>query len=158
MNGLRRCGTMEYSPQKKKKGNNAICSNTNGPGDSYISKVRKRNTNTVWCHLYVESKIWHKWTYLQNRNREQPCGCQGGRESKWNGLGFGVNRSKLLYLERISNKVLLYSTRKYIQSLEINYDGKEYKKECYVYIYIYIYTHIYMHESLCYTAEIGTTL
>ena len=43
----RKCGTMEYSPQKKKKGNNAICSNTNGPGDSYISKVRKRNTNTV---------------------------------------------------------------------------------------------------------------
>ena len=31
----------------KKEGNNAICSNTNGPGDSYISKVRKRNTNTV---------------------------------------------------------------------------------------------------------------
>ena len=21
------------------------------------------------CHLYIESKIWHKWTYLQNKNR-----------------------------------------------------------------------------------------
>ena len=23
----------------------------------------------VWYHLYVESKIWHKWTYPWNRNR-----------------------------------------------------------------------------------------
>ena len=29
----------------------------------------KRGSLSVWCHLYVESKIWHKWTYLQNRNR-----------------------------------------------------------------------------------------
>ena len=31
--------------------------------------VRKRKTNAIWYHLYVESEIWHKWTYLQNRNR-----------------------------------------------------------------------------------------
>ena len=30
--------------------------------------VRKRKTNTTWYHLHVESKIWHKWTCLQNRN------------------------------------------------------------------------------------------
>ena len=29
--------------------------------------VRKR-TN-IRYHLYVASKIWHKWTYLQNRNK-----------------------------------------------------------------------------------------
>ena len=39
-------------------------------------------TNTIHHYLYVESKIWHKRTYVQNRNRftdrEQTCGCQGG--------------------------------------------------------------------------------
>ena len=29
----------------------------------------KMNTNTIGYHLYVESKMWHKQTYLQNRNR-----------------------------------------------------------------------------------------
>ena len=33
-----------------------------------LSKVCQTKTNTVWYHLYVESKIWHKWTYLWNRN------------------------------------------------------------------------------------------
>ena len=32
-------------------------------------KVQKRKTNTMWYHLYVESKIWHKSTYLWNRDR-----------------------------------------------------------------------------------------
>ena len=26
-------------------------------------------TNTIWHRLYVESKKWYKWTYLQNINR-----------------------------------------------------------------------------------------
>ena len=34
-----------------------------------LSKIRTRKTNTVWYHLYVESKIQHKWIYLWNRNR-----------------------------------------------------------------------------------------
>ena len=29
----------------------------------------KEEINTTWYHLYVESKKWHKWTYLRNRNR-----------------------------------------------------------------------------------------
>ena len=37
---------------------------------------------------------------------------------------FGVGRSKLLHLERISNEVLLYSTGNYIQSLGIEHDGR----------------------------------
>ena len=32
-----------------------------------LSEVRK--TNIIWYPLYVESKIGHKWTYPQNRNR-----------------------------------------------------------------------------------------
>ena len=37
----------------------------------------------------------------------------------------GVSRCKLLHLEWINNKVLLYSTGNYIQSPGINHNGKE---------------------------------
>ena len=47
---------------------------------------------------------------------------------------FGVSRCKLLPLEWINNKVLLYSTGNYIQPPWINNNGKEYEKE-YVYVY-----------------------
>ena len=62
---------------------------------------------------------------------------------------FGISRGKLLYIGRINNKVLLYSTGNYIQYPGINHNGKEYEKE---YIYICIT------ESPCYTEEINTTL
>ena len=32
-----------------------------------LSEIRK--TNTIWYHLYVESKIWCKWTHLWSSNR-----------------------------------------------------------------------------------------
>ena len=34
-----------------------------------LSEVSRAKTNIIWYRLYVESKIWYKWTYLQNRNR-----------------------------------------------------------------------------------------
>ena len=82
-------------------------------------------------------------------NREQTCGCQGGkrcgRGMKWE---FGISRCKLLYIEWI-NKVLLCSIGNYIQYPVINHNGKEYEKKN---VYMCII------ESLCYTAEIDTTL
>ena len=39
-------------------------------------------------------------------------------------LEFGVNRCKLSYIERISNKVFLDSTENYIQYPVTNQDGK----------------------------------
>ena len=47
---------------------------------------------------------------------------------------FGVSRYKLLHIQWINNKVLLYSTVNYIQYPGINCNGKEYKKQC---IYVY---------------------
>ena len=61
----------------------------------------------------------------------------------------GVSICKLLYIECINNKVLLYSTENYIQYPVINHNGKEYETE---YIYICIT------ESLCCTVEMNTTL
>ena len=54
----------------------------------------------------------------------------------------GVSRCRLLHIEWINSKVLLYSTGNYIQYPMINHNGKEYEKE----------------EPLCYTAEINTIL
>ena len=71
-----------------------------------------------------------------------------GRGMEWE---VGVSRCKLLYIEWINNKVLLYSTENYIQYPMINHNGKEYffkNKDVYICIT----------ESLCCTAEINTTL
>ena len=74
-----------------------------------------------------------------------------GEGREWMEWEFGVSRCKLLHLECISNEVLLYSTGNYIQSLGVEYDGKEYEKKnmcihIHTHIYTYTYTYIYMYE------------
>ena len=59
--------------------------------------VRHRNTNTVWYHLYVESK--NNWTH---RNREQIGGCQGqGSGGGVEELGKGGQKVKLSVIRLI---------------------------------------------------------
>ena len=58
----------------------------------------------------------------------------GGEGMNWE---FGISRCKLLCIEWINNKVLLYSTGNYIQYPVINDNGKEYEKEC-IYMYNWI--------------------
>ena len=55
----------------KKEWNNTVCSNMDETRDYHteVKQVTKRKTNTVWYHSYMESKIWHKWNYLRNRNK-----------------------------------------------------------------------------------------
>ena len=114
-----------------KEWNYAICSNMDGTRNSHTKGSKsERERHSMWYCLYVESKIWQKWTCLQNINRlghrEQICGYQGreaGRVTDW---VFVVHRCKLLHLECIDSEVLLHSTRNYIQSPGNN--GKEYKK------------------------------
>ena len=73
--------------------------------------------------------MWHKLTYLQNRNRLTDIenrlvvakGEEGGSGMDWE---FAVSRCKLLHLEWISNEVLLYSTGNYTQFLGIDHDGR----------------------------------
>ena len=83
-----------------------------------------------------------KWTH---GHREQTGGCQGG--GGWGGTEWevGVSRCKLLYIECINNKVLLYSTGYYIQYYLITYNGKESGKG-----------YICISESLCCTPETNT--
>ena len=53
-------------------------------------------------------------------------GIGGGGGKDWE---FGISRCKLLYIGWINDKVILYSTRNYIQYPVINHNGKEYEKE-----------------------------
>ena len=54
----------------------------------------------------------------------------GGRGLDWD---LGISRCRLVYIEWINNKVLLYSTGNCIQYLVINHNGKNMKKNVYVY-------------------------
>ena len=60
----------------------------------------------------------------------------------------GVSRCRPVYIGRINNKVLPYSTGNYIQHPVKNHNGKECEKNI----------DICITESLCCTAEINTTL
>jgi len=68
---------------------------------------------------------------MKQTHREQTCGCQG-EEADDVGMDweFGISRCKLLYIEWINNKVLLYRTGNYIQYPVISHKGKEYEKQC----------------------------
>ena len=50
---------IQWNTTQQWKWNNAICSNIDVTRDHHTKSVKKRKTNTVWYHLYVESKIQH---------------------------------------------------------------------------------------------------
>ena len=80
--------------------------------------------------LHVESKICHKGTYLQNRNRltdmeNRFVVAKGEEERSGMDCEFGISRCELLLLEWIGNNILLYNTGNYyIQSPGIQHDRK----------------------------------
>ena len=91
-----------------------------------------------------------KGIYLCNKQtlREQTCGCQVGEVGEgW--IGSLQLADANYYLQNEWTTKSYYSAGNYIQYHVINYNGKEYAKEC---IYVCIT------ESLCSTAEINTTL
>ena len=110
MNELGRCGTYIQwnTTHHKKEQNNAIFSNMDGTRDSHTKwNKSERERKMSYDITYVESKIWHKWTYLQNTNRlsdiENRFVVAKG-EAGGNGMDcvFIISRCKLLYLESIS--------------------------------------------------------
>ena len=54
-------------------------------------------------------------------------------------MGLGIDIYTLLYMERMVNRVLRYSTGNSTQYSIITYIGKESEKNGHVYTYIYIY-------------------
>ena len=84
------------------------------------------------------------------RNRltgAKTCGFQVGERKRKERESLGVGRCKLLYLEWINIKVLLWRTGNYVQSLRVNYNGKECLKNN-------VYTCVT--ESLCWIVEMDT--
>ena len=63
----------------------------------------KHDTNELIYETDSQTQITDLWL---------PSGRAGGR---WMDREFGISRCKLLYIEWINNKVLLYSTGNYIQ-------------------------------------------
>ena len=49
-----------------KKWNNAICSNMMDLEIIIPNEVSQRMTS-IWCHLYMDSKIWYKWIYTDSQ-------------------------------------------------------------------------------------------
>ena len=54
---------------------------------------------------------------------EHTCGCQRGGRGSGMDWEFGTGRCQLLYLEWISNEILLYRTRNYNKALVMEHDG-----------------------------------
>ena len=84
----------------------------------------KYHMTSPLCGIYnmAQMNLSKKQTH---RHTEQTCGCQGGRGREGKDWEFGVSRCKLLYIEWINNKVLLYSPGNSIQYPGINHDEKE---------------------------------
>ena len=89
---------------RKKEWNNAIHNNMDATEILTLSEVGKRKTNIMGYHIYVESNIGHKWTYLQNRNRlidiENRLVVAKGEEGKgvgWTGIWGLVDANYYMY-------------------------------------------------------------
>ena len=142
--------TVEYCTATKEH-SNAICN----------SMDATRGDHTKWSKSDRERLIPYDIIYTWNRKWDvNGCIYEVETDSQRTdlyvprGRGLGLADVKLLYMEWINNKVLLYSMGNYIQYPMINHNEKNKR----MYIYIYIHTHIYISESLCCTVEINTTL
>ena len=83
--------TMEYYSAIKKNEVMPFVAAWMEPETLILSEVsQKEKENTIWCHLYLESNIWHKWIFPKKRK-------------SWTWITnlfweFGINRCKLLHL------------------------------------------------------------
>ena len=71
-------------------------------------------------------------------------GAVGRRGMDWES---GVSRCKILYIELINKKILLYNMENYNQYFVINHNGKEYENNVSICIL----------DSFCYIAKINTS-
>ena len=82
-----------------------------------LSKVSQKEKNKyhkishIWNLIYIINEPFHREE--THGLGEQACDCQWGGRGNGMGCKFGVSRCKLLHLEWISNKILLYSIGNY---------------------------------------------
>ena len=141
------CLSEQYSATQKNK--RAFAATQMDREIIILSEVSQKEKNKYYiiaftCRItnIMQMNLSKKQTQAHRHRAQIVVTKNGGR----NGLESGITSCKLLYIEQISNKVLLYSTRIYIHYPVINHNGKEYKNN------------VYITESLGYTAEINTSL
>ena len=79
----------------------------------------------TWNLKYGTNELIYKKKQI-HRHREQTCGYRSGRGMDWE---FVISRCKLLYIEWINSKALLYNTGNYSQYHVTDHNRKEYEKE-----------------------------
>ena len=130
----------------KKEWNNVSCSNIDATRDYHTKWIHSEKD---WQSPYDFVYVWNLWNRLTDiKNRfvvATGAGVGEGMERE-----FRLSRWKLLCIEWIKHKVLLYHTGNYIQYPMINHNGKQYFKNVYIYVCI--------SESLCCIAKINTIL
>ena len=85
-----------------------------------------------------------------HRNKEQASGCQIGEAAEsWIGSLELEDANYYIYIEWISNKVLLYSAGNYIQYLVISHMGENMKKRIAVPIYQKLTQHCKSRKIVC---------
>ena len=87
--------------------------------------------NVTQMNLFTKQRQTHR-----HRKRVVSMGKGHG---EGNDGEFWISRCKLLYIEWIKNKVLLYSTGNYIHYPVVNHNGKECEKNMCMHVCIYIY-------------------
>ena len=71
----------------KKEQNSAICRDVDGTKDGHTEWGKSEKEKLIKCGLYVESREWWSWTYLQSRNRV--TGIENKRRvTKWRRKGW----------------------------------------------------------------------
>ena len=132
------CSLQHYSQQPRHGNNLNVHQQMNelrcGIQTQWNTTLSKKRTKQ--CHLQQHG--WNQrlsyWNLIYGTNEpfhrkethglgEQTCDCQGGGGGSGMDWESGVNRCKLLYLDWISNEILMYSTGNCIQSLVMKHDG-----------------------------------
>ena len=79
-----------------------------------LSEVSQTKTNITWYQLYLKSKKWYKWIYLQNRNRltdieNKLMVTKGDSRSGEREINqkFGIKIWTLLYMKWVSQVMLV---------------------------------------------------
>ena len=109
-----------------------------------LNKAIFINIDTTICEIWNMAQMSLSMKQIQNhRHTEQTVVAKEKGGWGMNGLGVGDSRYTLLHIERINNKVPIYSTGNYIQYPVINHNLKE---------------HLYIIESFYHIEEINRML
>ena len=89
-----------------------------GPRDYHIKWSKSEREINIWYHLYMEPKIWLKWSYFQNGNRftdlENNLWLPEGKEREEGYIRILDNIYTLLYIKWVKSKHGLCIAQEYL--------------------------------------------